>query len=133
MRVLLGSDGSTDAMVAAEWLSRFPLPETASIMVLSAVSPPGLTPMPRDDAAAPLRAAAQGAAERSRVALGVRAAGAEVRVVEGDPREEIVRAADDWDADLVVVGARGLGRVRDCCSAPSPSRWRVTAYARSSS
>jgi nucleotide-binding universal stress UspA family protein len=113
MRVLLASDGSTDAMLATEWLSRFPLPETASIMVLTAVSAPGLSLLPRDEAAAPLRAAAEAAAETSRVALGVRAAGAKVRVVEGDPRDEILRGADEWDADLVVLGSRGLGRVRD--------------------
>ncbi|MGH8567674.1 MAG: universal stress protein, partial [Gammaproteobacteria bacterium] len=111
MRVLLGSDGSTDAMAAAEWLSRFPLPETVSFMVLSGFTVPGLRRLPRD-AAASLREVAEGVAERSRAALGTRAAQAEMRVVEGDAREEIVRAADDWDADLVVLGARGLGRVR---------------------
>jgi nucleotide-binding universal stress UspA family protein len=32
-------------------------------------------------------------------------------VVEGDPRTEIVASARDWGADLVVVGARGLGGI----------------------
>ncbi len=33
------------------------------------------------------------------------------RVVEGDPRAEIVAAARDWHADLVVMGARGLSGI----------------------
>ncbi|MGH7322444.1 MAG: universal stress protein [Candidatus Rokuibacteriota bacterium] len=59
-----------------------------------------------------LRDTGRSVAERTRRALGARAAGAEVRVTDGDAREEILRVADEWDADLVVVGARGRGRIR---------------------
>jgi nucleotide-binding universal stress UspA family protein len=33
-------------------------------------------------------------------------------VAVGDPREEIVRVAQEWQADLIVLGARGLGPVK---------------------
>jgi nucleotide-binding universal stress UspA family protein len=49
--------------------------------------------------------------EEARTLLGPRAA-VEERVVQGTPKEEIVRAAEEWPADLVVVGGRGLGGVR---------------------
>jgi nucleotide-binding universal stress UspA family protein len=39
-------------------------------------------------------------------------AAVEERVIQGNPKEEIVRAAEEWPADLVVVGGRGLGGVR---------------------
>jgi nucleotide-binding universal stress UspA family protein len=35
------------------------------------------------------------------------------RVVEGDPRDEIVAAAKSWGADLIVLGARGLGVIKE--------------------
>eukprot|EP00741_Cyanophora_paradoxa_P003324 tig00000692_g3230.t1 len=30
----------------------------------------------------------------------------------GSPREEIVKLAEDWSADLVIVGSRGLGAIK---------------------
>jgi nucleotide-binding universal stress UspA family protein len=44
--------------------------------------------------------------------LGARWRDVQTRVRAGDPREEITRAAEEWGADLVVVGARGLGAVK---------------------
>jgi nucleotide-binding universal stress UspA family protein len=43
--------------------------------------------------------------------VGGRFSSVETRVAEGDARREIVRAADEWKADLVMLGARGLGAV----------------------
>jgi nucleotide-binding universal stress UspA family protein len=73
------------------------------------VSPPGvpLLPTPIADR---LEEDARGAAEQSRAALGVSGSAAEVRVAKGDAREEIMRMAEEWDADLVILGSRGLGR-----------------------
>src|SRR5262249_26300664 len=36
----------------------------------------------------------------------------ETDIAVGDPRAEIVRQAEEWKAELVVVGARGLGTVK---------------------
>ncbi len=43
MRVLLATDGSTDALTATRWLRHFPLPEESSVLVLTVarvVEPP---------------------------------------------------------------------------------------------
>jgi nucleotide-binding universal stress UspA family protein len=54
---------------------------------------------------------AQRAAEADRPALAPLIRTAEVQVVEGDARDVIVRAAEEWHADLIALGARGLGAV----------------------
>ncbi|MBI2162004.1 MAG: universal stress protein [Candidatus Rokubacteria bacterium] len=113
MRVLLATDGSKDACAAAEYLKHFPLPGDAAIRVMTVVTlPPSALDVP------PVAAFNESLlAEGRRVVgeacalLGPRAA-VEERVVQGNPKEEIVRAAEEWPADLVVVGGRGLGGVR---------------------
>ncbi|MGH7318593.1 MAG: universal stress protein [Candidatus Rokuibacteriota bacterium] len=91
--------------------ARLPAAAGSSLLILTVVIVPAETTLPHQLADL-LRDEGRSAAERTWRALGARAAGAEVRVTEGDAREEILRVADEWDADLVVVGARGLGRMR---------------------
>jgi nucleotide-binding universal stress UspA family protein len=55
--------------------------------------------------------AAEQAGKAAQAALSPRWAATEVRVLEGDPRERILTEAEVWGADLVVLGARGLGAV----------------------
>jgi nucleotide-binding universal stress UspA family protein len=111
MRVLLASDGSSDAMQAAQWLAASGIPKGASILILSVMAPPGdsLLPAPVVDR---LREEGRSVAEHTRAAVGPNWTDVAVRVAEGDAREEIMRMAEDWDADLVVLGSRGLGRVQ---------------------
>ncbi len=114
MRVLFATDGSADALHAAEFLRAFPLPEGTAISVLSvAAIPASFDPGDRGDLEASFRRSARDAAERAREVLAGRPAVAEVVVADsgpgGDPRDAIIDAADR--ADLVVVGARGLGAV----------------------
>ena len=113
MRVLVATDGSTDARTAAQWLAEFPLPADVTGMVLMVVE---LPPSPLDiptitDFKHALLAEGEGAAQEMAALLKPRFAKLETRVVAGDPREEIVRVAQEWSADLVVVGARGLGAI----------------------
>ena len=111
MRVLIATDGSPDARTAAQWLADFPLPGDAIALVLAVVD---LPPSPLD---VPTIAAfkrtlleeGRKAADDLLPLLERRVASVESRVVAGEPREEIVRLAQEWSADLVVVGARGLG------------------------
>jgi nucleotide-binding universal stress UspA family protein len=87
------------------------LPADASALVLAVVD---LPPSPLDiptiaDFKRTLLDEARRAADELLPLLKGRVAAVESRVVAGDPREEIVRLAHEWTADLVVVGARGLG------------------------
>jgi nucleotide-binding universal stress UspA family protein len=113
MRVLVATDGSTHANIAAEWLTTFPLPAAPELLVIAAAdlprAPLGLPPMSAYDQA--MVDAARRVAEQARTILGRRWKDVDIRVSEGDPRAEIPERADEWGADLIVVGARGLGAV----------------------
>lgn len=109
MRILLASDGSPDAVQAAEWVAASGLPKGASILVLSVVTSAVARVLPTAVAEG-LWNDARTAAEQTRAVLGVNGTAVEVRIQEGDARDEIMRVADEWEADLVVVGSRGLGR-----------------------
>ena len=112
MRVLLATDGSEDARAATRWLLDLPLPAHASVRVLSVFNPPhsALDIAPVHEFVEASRAACRrDAADAAEVLAPVTTA--EVRVVDGEPREVIAREACEWPADLVVVGARGLGAI----------------------
>jgi nucleotide-binding universal stress UspA family protein len=113
MRVLLATDGSEDARAATAWLGQFPLPPGSALRVVSAVSASPSTldiPMVRDLQQS-IRTEARRVAEAARAALATRFAAADVHVADGDARHVILAAAEEWHADLVVLGARGLGAV----------------------
>jgi nucleotide-binding universal stress UspA family protein len=108
MRILVATDGSDDAKAAVAWLAHLPLPVDRTVMVVTVVPPPAAVDLGR---AAILRAALIADARRlaDDTASQLLGSGTTIgRVVEGDPRQEIVAAARQWGADLVVLGARGL-------------------------
>jgi nucleotide-binding universal stress UspA family protein len=114
MRVMLATDGSSSARTAAEWLAHFPLPPATTVVVLAVANVPPVAFM-----SPPLRlwgeeivAALRRGAEDAIDTLRTRWPTAELRVPEGDPRVAVPEHADEWHADLLVVGARGLGAVR---------------------
>jgi len=111
MRVLLAADGSDDARAATTWLATLPLPEGACVRVVSVASVPtsALDIPPVRELQQSIRDATRAIADTARAALGAPAETSEVR--EGDAREQILAAAEAWKADLIVVGARGLGTV----------------------
>ncbi len=106
MRALFATDGSEPATLACAWLQNFPLPAATDVLVVTVAVVP-------DSLAAGVGGAvldgAREAAETARAALARRWPGARSRVLEGDPRPALLEAADEWRADLVVLGARGLG------------------------
>jgi nucleotide-binding universal stress UspA family protein len=112
VRVLLATDGSDDARRAGQWLAMLPVSAQAHVRVVAVVT---LPPSPIDiptvrEYHAHLRDAGRKVAEDAARALaGIRSV--ETRVCEGEPREQILAEAHDWQADLVVVGAKGLGAV----------------------
>jgi nucleotide-binding universal stress UspA family protein len=111
MRILIATDGSADAHAAAQWLAAFPLPDDTRALVLSAVDLPH-SPLDIPTIAEFRRSLlddARRAADEMAAGLKGRVASVETRAVAGDARTEIVRLAEEWGADLIVVGARGLG------------------------
>jgi nucleotide-binding universal stress UspA family protein len=113
MRIILATDGSEDAAAAAAWLAAFPLPGDAVLRVVSAVYvPPSALDLPTvHELRLSLREEAERVAEAARPALGPRFKTAESQIVDGEARHVIIRAAEEWSADLVVLGARGLGAI----------------------
>ena len=113
MRVLLATDGSDDARAAAAYLGGLPMPADTQVRVISVVAIP---PSPIDiptvrDFQGSLHEEARAIADAAAATLVKRARTVEARVIEGDPRDALVRAAEEWPADLVVLGARGLSGV----------------------
>lgn len=105
MRVLLATDGSEAAQEAGRWLTLFPLPAETELLVLTAASPASATSAERE---APWTEARE-VAEAARRTIAERWPAAEARVEEGDPRPVVLQVAEQWRAELVVLGARGLG------------------------
>jgi nucleotide-binding universal stress UspA family protein len=140
MKVLIGYDGSYDAAVALADLLRAGLPDDTELLIVTVwnsawkpprsvyevvasaagapdTSPEADEPAPRPRALDRAHDIAAVAADRMRR----ESPGWTVRseVLEGEPALELTRRADDWGADLIVVGSRGrsvlkrllLGRV----------------------
>lgn len=107
----MATDGSPDAGAAVEWVASLPLSGSVELRALSVVTLPRgpLDVPPVHEYHESLRDEARRVAGKACAVLRRRWPTAEAHVVEGDAREEIVRAAAGWPADLVVVGARGLG------------------------
>src|SRR5690349_15999290 len=112
MRILLATDGSSHSRRATRWLRDLALPADATVTVLTVAI---LNRPPRDAqtmtelravVARKARRVAEWAAKTLR-----RRREVEVIIREGDPRVEIVRVADEMRVQMIVLGARGLGRV----------------------
>jgi nucleotide-binding universal stress UspA family protein len=110
MRVLLATDGSADATNAAALIGRLPLRAGSYIRVVSVIERrPSRLDLPGVQTYYDAVTAEGGRIVDEASALLSATAPVETAVIEGSPADEIVREARDWDADLVVVGARGLG------------------------
>ena len=114
MRILLATDGSSHARRATRWLRDLPLAADATVAVLTVGT---LDAPPRDaQTMTELRAAvhrkARSVAERAAKTLRRRWPRVDVITREGDPRVEIVHVADEMRIGMIVLGARGLGRIK---------------------
>jgi len=114
MRVLLASDGSRDSRQATRWLRDCPLPSDTRVSVLTVAA---LSTPPR--ASESMRELRERVVQKARRA-GQRAANilrrrwprVKTMVVQGDPRVEIVHEAEQTRADMLALGARGLGPLK---------------------
>jgi nucleotide-binding universal stress UspA family protein len=112
--IVVGTDGSAGAERAVVWTTELAAQTGARVVLVHAFDPIGMlgsTPPPVD-----LPALAAELRERlaSSWATPLAAAGVtfETELAEDRPIRALVRAADVHDADLVVVGARGLSTVK---------------------
>jgi nucleotide-binding universal stress UspA family protein len=110
-RVVVAIDGSDEARTAAQWFADFPLPADTAVRIVTVVNlPPSPIDIPTVTAfKAALMVDAQAGVDALLPLFKNRIASVESRVIVGDPREEVIQVAEDWPADLIVVGARGLG------------------------
>jgi nucleotide-binding universal stress UspA family protein len=114
MRILLAIDGSPHSQDAVDEVMNRPWPSTTTIRVLSAIQP--YTPPATefvvagttiDDIRRQQTADAQRLIDHAASALKAHNLSVQTVVREGDPRSAIVDEADEWGADLIVVGSHG--------------------------
>jgi len=117
MRVLLFTDGHAGARAATTWLGRFAPVEPSALRIVAIAQTP---PLPTKFSAA-LRSLRKlvfdqsgRLCEETSTSLKGRWAELSVEVIEGDPHERLLRAAETWKPELVVLG-------RSASSEPSPS------------
>ena len=118
MKILLAVDGSACSDTAVDEVARRPWPDGSSIKVLTAFELP-VPPTPEawalpmtyfDDMDVALRKQAQIVVDRALQTLKQRlnkSIALDGALVPGSPRVVILDEADDWGADLIVVGSHG--------------------------
>src|SRR5580765_461878 len=114
MRIMLATDGSKDARAAAAFLKELPFPPSTTLRITVVVALPvfALDGPPIQEFKRSVLDEARGIADDAKAVLAPCGFAVETDVAVGDPKAEIVRVAEDWGADLLVLGARGLGLVK---------------------
>jgi nucleotide-binding universal stress UspA family protein len=114
MKILFATDGSDDARNAGRWIPHLPIASDCDVMVVTVLEPALVVGVPEQatDVRSLLLTDARRLADETASEL-LAVCSATGRVVEGDARDEIVAAATSWGADLIVVGARGLGAIKE--------------------
>jgi nucleotide-binding universal stress UspA family protein len=107
-RVLVGTDGSSEAQVALSWAASYAAKTHGDVSVVTAWQPPSIeVDLPTHDEQ--IEAARVILEEQWCAPLRGTSVAYQASVLEGDPREVLLVRAAEEDADLVVVGARGSG------------------------
>ena len=112
MRVLLCTDGLAGAHAATTWLERFVPSEPSSLRIaaIAQMPPLGLRSSPARSAIRELMLErSRRFCEAARARLQGHWADLTVHVTDGDPPEGLLRAAEEWKADLVVLGRSASG------------------------
>ena len=120
MKILLAVDGSEFSDAAIDEVAQRPWPPGTEVKLITAADIPamiGVEPWPasplyfeqldnaiRDASNAIMERAESRLRSASEILLQITS-----EVIQGSPREIIVNEAQDWGADLIVMGSRGLG------------------------
>ena len=124
-RIVVGVDGSANAQRAVALLNRLPAPRGGHVTLVSAVDHLGVPSHPLAPRAAAATLVAEGTrinadrmaqAEKALASAEAALTGAgwrvRTRVTVGAPLRELLAIVDSADADLLVVGARGVSGMR---------------------
>ena len=121
--VLVATDGSGTSLKAARYVVTLLGAALEKVSVVAVIRPLAAVPFAsdfgeedqvareQDPTGLAFRAAAQSAVERVAEEFSDTAAEVHTYVRAGTPADEIVRAADELDTDLIVIGGRGKGAV----------------------
>jgi len=132
MRLLLAIDDSPSAATAVGEVAARSWPDDTDIRVLTVTGIPLGVPVPQMPVATGPVASTAGSeqqpgypeiqpaidelsrriAQQGVDALAAHGVGARLRVRQGTPGTEIVREAEEWQADLIVMGSRGHGAIK---------------------
>lgn len=116
MKILLATDGSKFSEAAVKGVASRIIPKNTEVQILQVVETPAYSAPPQMAAGyAPELAERRDAqmkeakASVAAAAANLKAAGFETstRVVEADPRTAILEVAEEWKADLIVLGSQG--------------------------
>jgi nucleotide-binding universal stress UspA family protein len=105
MKILLATNGSKSSRLTAQSVARRPWPPGSEVKILSVSEPTA------NNGSSKL---AYKAVEEAKKLINPRGVTVIGEVVTGDPRKKITEVANDWGADLVVMGShdqRGLNRL----------------------
>ena len=117
LKVLLPVDGSESSLHAMEKAVEFGVTKDVEVHVVTVVLPVHTTPsknpyIPSDMVESLRKAGKDAAVDILKTAVDkvctLNGACASKEILEGDPAEEIVRYAEEIDADLIIMGSRGL-------------------------
>lgn len=125
MKILLATDGSPSSEAALQSIAARPWPEGSAVKVLAAVemhiaSQPGIWLVPDDhylQVLHELQERARTAIEKAEVVLAQsnaqRATPLQVssEIIVGNAKETILKQAEEWGANLIVLGSHGHNRL----------------------
>lgn len=120
MKILLAVDGSVCSDAAVEALARRPWPPESEVKVITAAEipiPVGMEPWVIspdyfEEMGKSVRKAAQVVLDNALAKLQTiedKTLKISHEIIQGSPRQVIVDEAEQWGADLIVMGSRGLG------------------------
>jgi nucleotide-binding universal stress UspA family protein len=120
MRILIGYDASADSDLAVDEVAGRPWPKGTQVRLVSVVEPPMATPPANFDFYGPLIVGVENslreeAYQKVRQAMnsfkGREDLEVSYEIKEGSPKNSLLEAIREWDADLVVIGSHGRTRL----------------------